>query len=184
MADNKITGTPFDICRFLMQVDIDQNSKWDLIPHKEKRNLSQNAYYWLLLEKLAVKTHTPKAKIHNINLRHLGLVERVGDKPVYILLPDTDEVEEETLLALTYHLMPRKETKVGTDGKTYRWYCMLRGSSDMNVQEMSALVDFAVQDAKANDIEVLSPAELAHIRELELQHEQKQKTKQEHNTEQ
>lgn len=184
MADNKITGTPFDICRFLMQVDIDQSSRWDLIPHKEKRSLNSNNYYWQLLEKIAVKSHTPKAKLHNINLRHLGLVERVGDKPVYILLEDSDEVEEQTLLALTYHLAPRKETKIGTDGKTYRWYVMLRGSSTFNVEEMSALVDFAVQDAKALGIETLTPNELAKMRELELQHEQKQKTKQEHNTQQ
>lgn len=175
----KITGTSLDICRFLMQLDIDPNSIWDLTAHKEKKTLSQNSYYWVLLEKIAVKTHTPKAKLHNINLRHLGLVERVGDKPVYILLPDTDKVEEETLLALTYHLAPRKETKVGTDGKNYRWYVMLRGSSDFNVQEMSALVDFAVQDAKAIGIETMTPDELAHLRALEMANEQK---KQKHNT--
>ena len=167
----KFTGKPFDLCRILMNPEVDPNSIWDLCTHKEKRNLSQNCYYWVLLEKLTVKTHIPKAKLHNINLRHLGLVERVGDKPVYILLPDTDKVENETLLATTYHLAPRKETKVGDDGITYRWYVMLRGSSDLNVQEMSVLVDFAVQDAKANGIEVLPPSELERMRELERQHE-------------
>ena len=170
-----ITGTPLDICRYLMQVDIDPNSVWDLTTHKKKRSLSSNGYYWQLLEKIAVKTHEPKAKLHNINLRHLGLVEKVGDKPVYILLPDTEKAENDTLNALTYHLAPRSETKVGTDGKNYRWYVMLRGSSTFNVSEMQALCDFAVQDAKALGIETLTPMELEKIRELERQNEQKQK---------
>ena len=153
----------------------------NLNPHKEKRSLNSNSYYWVLLEKIAVKTHTSKAELHNINLRHLGLVQRVDDRPVYILLPDTEEAERDTLQASTYHLAPRRDTKVGKDGKTYRWYVMLRGSSDMNVQEMQALVDFAVQDAKALGIETLTPSELEHMRELERQHEQRQK--QQHNAE-
>ncbi len=179
----KITGHPIDIVRYLMQLDIDQNSVWDLAPHKEKRNLSQNGLYWTILEKIAVKSHEPKAKLHNINLRHLGLVQRVGDKPVYILLPDTEKAENDTLMADTYHLAPRSETKIGTDGKTYRWYVMLRGSSDMNVQEMSALLDLCIQDAKALGIEVISSSELAHIRELEKANEQKKMGK-EHNPKQ
>ena len=166
-----MTGNAQEIITFLF--DADKKQIWDIEPHKEKRRLSQNAYYWVLLEKLAVKTHVSKAEIHNTNLRALGLVERMGDKPIYIMLEDTEKVEKQTLLAETYHLAPTRQTKTGTDNKTYRWYVMLRGSSSMNVEEMSALVDLAVQDAVANDIEVLSPNELAHIRELERQHEKK-----------
>ena len=166
-----MTGNAQEIIAFLF--DADKKAIWDIVPHKEKRKLTQNAYYWVLLEKLAVKTHIAKAELHNINLRHLGLIERVGDKPVFILLEDTEKVEKQTLLADTYHLAPRSETKVGTDGKTYRWYVMLRGSSSMNVQEMSALVDLAVQDAKEQGIQTLTPNELAHIRELERNNEKK-----------
>ena len=166
-----MTGNAQEIIAFLF--DADKKQIWDIFPHKEKRKLTQNAYYWVLLEKLAVKTHIAKAELHNINLRHLGLIERVGDKPVFILLEDTEKVEKQTLLADTYHLAPRSETKVGTDGKTYRWYVMLRGSSSMNVQEMSALVDLAVQDAKEQGIETLTPSELEHMRELERNNERR-----------
>ena len=179
----EFSGNALQIITFLMGDGIDKQQVWDLSFHKEKRNLSQNGLYWVILEKIAVKTHTPKAELHNINLRHLGLVVRVGDKPVYILLPDTEEAEKETLLASTYHLAPRRETKQGSDGKTYRWYVMLRGSSDFNVQEMSALVDLAIQDAKALNIDTISPAELEHIRELERINEQKRISKK-HNSEQ
>lgn len=174
---NTISGTPFEICRYLMNLEIDTNSIWDLSPHKEKRSLSQNGLYWVILEKIAVQTKTPKAVIHNTNLRHLGLVERIDDRPVHVLLPDTEEAEKRTLNASTYHLAPRRDTKQGTDGRTYRYYVMLRGSSDFNVSEMSALVDLCIQDAQALGIDTISPNELARIRELERQAELRQKEK-------
>jgi hypothetical protein len=174
----KITGTALDIVTYLMGDGVDKKALYDLELHQEKkkRTLSQNAYYWKLLEQIAVESHVSKAEIHNTNLRHLGLVLRISDKPVYILLPDTEKAEKEALNAITYHLAPRRETKLGTDGKIYRWYVMLRGSSEMDVHEMSALVDLAVQDAKAHGIETLTPAELEHMRQLELEQEKRRKT--------
>lgn len=175
----KITGTALDIVTFLMGDNADKKALYDLTLHQEKkkRTLSQNSYYWQLLEQIAVKSHVAKAVIHNINLRHLGLVLRISDKPIYILLPDTEKAEKEVLNAITYHLAPRSETKLGNDGKMYRWYVMLRGSSDMSVSEMSALVDFAVEDAKTYGIEVLTPDELERIRQLELESERRRKKK-------
>ena len=176
---DKITGKPLEIIAFLMGDNADKKATYDLTLHQDnkKRSLSQNAYYWKLLEQMAVKSHIAKAELHNINLRHLALISYVADKPVYVLLPDTDEVEKQTLLAETYHLAPRRETKVGNDGITYRWYVMLRGSSEMNVQEMNALLSFAVQDAKAMGIEVLTPDELEHMKELELAQEKRKAEK-------
>ena len=159
-----------ELILYLMEQD---DKEWVIEEYKAKRSLSQNAYYWKLLELIAVKTHTPKAELHNINLRHLGLMERIDNQVVSILLPDTEETEKKTLTADTYHLAPTRKTQTGANGKPCRWYVMLRGSSDMNVAEMSALVDLAVQDAKALGIETLTYDELEHIRELERQHEQK-----------
>ena len=50
--------------------------------------------------------------------------------------------------------------------------CMLKGSSDFTTEEMNMLVDLAVQDAKEQGIEVMTSDEVAHIRELERQHEE------------
>lgn len=175
MAEDKITGRAQDLVMFLMGDNIDRNQVWDLKPHKvkKKRSISSNNYYWNLVEELAVKTKTPKMKIHNLYLRQVGQTEKFGDKPVYMLLPDDDVTEEQVLLASAYHLAPRRETKVGTDGKTYRWYVLLKGSSDFTVEQMSMLVDLAVQDAKEQGIEIMTPDELAHMRELEKAHEQR-----------
>lgn len=162
-----MTGTAIQIVNFLMEED--KQALWDIEPHKERRSLSQNAYYWVLCEKVAVKTQVQTAVIHNIHLRELHLVERIDDKPITVYLPDTDEAENKTLQSVTYHLAPTRSVKTGNDGITYRAYVMLRGSSDLNTEEMTALLDLMIQDAKQHDIEVMTPDQLAHLRELEKQ---------------
>lgn len=170
-----ITGTARDICFMLMDENIPKDKVWDLTEHnvKRKRSISSNNYYWNLVDELALKTKTPKMMIHNLYLREVGQVEKFGDEPVYMLLPDDDATERQVLLTSSYHLMPRRETKEGKDHKMYRWYVMLKGSSDFDVEHMNMLVDLAVQDAIEQGIEVLTPDELAHIRELEKANEQK-----------
>lgn len=162
---NKLTGKASDLVLFLMGQEKDK--LWDLSEHKQKRSLSQNAYYWTLAGKVAQKTGVSSAEIHNRNLRDLGLVLRIDEKIVPVYLPDTDESERTVLKADTYHLKPTSNVKEGKDGQLHRCYVMLRGSSTFNVQEMTALLDLMIQEAKALDIEVLSDTELAHIRELE-----------------
>ena len=161
----KKAGKANDLVLFLMNVDRD--IVWDLTEHKEKRSLSQNAYYWVLLGKVAQKTKVPAAEIHNLNLRELGLVMRINDNIVPVCLPDTDQTENSVLHAETYHLKPTSKVIDGKDGKPYRCYVMLRGSSTFSTDEMAALLDLMVQDAKAQGIETMTPQELAHMREVE-----------------
>ena len=51
-------GTSKDLIMFLM--DAPKDKTWVLEEYKEKkhRSLTQNAYYWQLLEKMAVKKNT------------------------------------------------------------------------------------------------------------------------------
>lgn len=164
-----MTGTKEQIVVFLMGQE-DKKKLWDLEEHKEKRRLTQNAYYWLLVGKVAAKTHIHSTEIHNRNLRDLGLVERMNGSVIPVYIPDTDEAEKNALLSETFHIKPTSQTKEGKDG-TYRCYVLLRGSSDMNVEEFSALTDLIIQEAQSQGIETLPPNELAHMRELERQAE-------------
>ena len=161
----KKTGKANDLVLFLMGAD--RETVWDLTEHKEKRSLSQNAYYWVLLGKVATKTRVPAAEIHNLNLRELSLVMRVNNNLIPVCLPDDDQTEKSVLHAETYHLKPTGKVIDGKDGKPYRVYVMLRGSSTFTVDEMAALLDLMVQDAKAQGIETMTPQELAHMREVE-----------------
>lgn len=169
-----------DLIMFLMQQPPDK--EWLLEEYngdKKPRTMSQNRYYWQLLEKLVVKTHIPKAEKHNLYLRQVAQTksdyESIDGKPMYILIPDTDEAEKTTLQAETYHIAPTNRVKEGDDGQMYRWYVMLKGSHEFTVNQMAALLDLAVQDAKALGIETLTPAELQHMKELELEHERRKK---------
>lgn len=170
----KITKDTRDLMMFLMTQPLD--TKWDLQEHKEKRSRSQNSYYWELAGKVSVKTTKFGAninEIHNRNLRELGLREYVNEQPICVYIPDTEEAEKATLNAESYHLKPTSQTREGKDGKMFRCYVMLRGSHTFNTSEMSALVDLMVQEATAVGVQVLTPAELARIRQLEVQAEQK-----------
>ena len=161
----KITGKANDLVLYLMGADRDK--VWDLQEHKEKRSINQNSYYWTLVGKVAQKTKISSSVIHNQNLRDLGLVMRINDALVPVYIPDTDEAEKKVLEADTYHLKPTSKTKEGNDGALYRCYVMLRGSSSFSVDEMQALLDLIIQEAKAQGIETLTPDELERMREAE-----------------
>lgn len=161
-------GTAKEIVLRLMNVDSDK--KWILEEYKEKRSRNQNSYYWQLVGQIARKSGVTSERIHNINLRHLGLVFRVSGEVVVVYLPDTEEAEETALNDATVHLKPTSQIKVGKE-QTFRAYLMLRGSSDFNVSEMSSLVDLAIQDAKALGIETMPPDELLKMRLYEQQNE-------------
>lgn len=156
-----------------------QDMKWDIQEHKDKRSLSQNAYYWMLAGKVA--THTARFganvnEIHNRNLRELGLREYINDQPICLYILDTEEAERAALNADSYHIKPTSQTRVSKDGQVFRCYVMLRGSHTFNTQEMSALVDLMIQEAKAVGVETISPQDLASIRQLEEQAERKKKS--------
>lgn len=172
MSD-KVIGKAIDVISFLMNADKDMT--WELAPHKKKRSLSANAYYWSMIGQVAKASRISSNRVHNIHLRQLGLVERIDDKLITVFLPDTDQAENDVLESSTYHLKPTDATRVGSDGITYRGYLMLRGSSTFNSSEFAALIDLLIQDAKALGIETLTESELQHMKELERQHEERNK---------
>lgn len=166
-------GTANDIVLFLMNAAGDRNKKWEIEEYKEKRSLSQNSYYWVLVGKIAKKSGVSATEVHNRNLRSLGLVMLFNDKIIPVYIPDTDEAERQALESDTVHMKPTGQVKEGKDGIMRRCYVMLRGSSTFDVEEMTALLNLAVQDAKALGIETLTPNELLHMKELEKQREER-----------
>lgn len=162
-------GTAIQIISFLMGQD--KNKKWVLKEYREKRSLSQNSCYWALCGKVARKVRISTARLHNMLLRDLGLPEYVGDRLIPVYLPDTDEGETAALEAMTYHIRPTSEVKVGKDGTVYRCYVMLRGSHTFNTAEMSALLDLMIQEARQQGIETLPLDEIERMRIHEQQRE-------------
>ena len=137
----------------------------ELKQYREKRSLDANAYYWVLVGKLADIAGQSNAWVHNHMLRKYGQIMVIDDQGVYTVLPDSDEAQKAIDEAETYHLKPTSQVKPGKGGKMYRTYMMLRGSSDYDTKEMSRLIDGLVSECKEAGIETLPPAELERMME-------------------
>lgn len=132
---------------------------------REHRSLSANAYYWVLVGKLSELTGQPNAVIHNMLLRRYGVAEIVGGQLLTVMVPDTDEAERETLEKEIYHLKPTSKLKEGKDGRMFRAYILLKGSSDFDTKEMSRLIDGTIEECKEVGIDTLSTEEVRRMME-------------------
>lgn len=168
-----MTGTYIQAVTFLAQQNaIKPTAKWDIKEHKDKRSLSQNAYYWKLITEVSRRKRQSVAYTHNHELREARYARWIGDEPIRVKIPDTDAAEAQVMEQMEYHLAPTKER----DGDK-RIYVLLRGSSEFNTAEMSHLLDLLIQDAQTLGIETLSPDELARIRAYEQEREDARKDK-------
>ena len=170
-----MTGNATQIVTFLLSAD--REKVWDLREHREKRSLTQNSYYWKLLSLTADKLKMSKPELHNRMLRKYGQRQYIGGLLVRIPIPDTEEAEEAALAAETFHITPTSDVKTGKDGRQYRTYLMLRGSSEYDTREMSVLLDGMINEAQQQDIETLTPMELERMRRDEREAEERKKRK-------
>jgi hypothetical protein len=133
---------------------------------RKKRSLDANAYYWLLVGKLAKVLKISIPYCHNLMLRRYGTLEEFDGRPVYIIIQDTDEASEKADEAETYHIKPTAQVKEGNDGLMYRTYLLLKGSHDYDTAEMSDLIEGLVDECKQVGIETATPDEIANMLSL------------------
>lgn len=133
----------------------------------KKRSKTANAYYWELNGKLAKAMGVSKSRMHNILLRRYGIPEVLDGDLVYVMVPDTDEAESQALERDTYHLKPTSNVKEGKGGVDRRGYLLLKGSSQMDTNEMAALIDGTVDECHQVGIETMTPRELNELYEME-----------------
>lgn len=140
----------------------------DVRKRKKKRSLDANAYYWVLLTKLAKILRLSNAELHNNLLSKYGFLEYIEEKTLKIVLPDTDAAYKKVMDSEVYHLRLTSDVRCGNDGNMYRTYLMLRGSSTYNTEEMSRLIDGLISECKdigMNDYEIGSPEERRILKE-------------------
>lgn len=127
--------------------------------HRERRSLDANAYYWLLVGKIGKVTGDSKNRIHNMMLDRYGELDRMPDGSLipFCIRDDIDHLE------FPYpHLKPTQKT-LSKGGRLYRWYYQIKGSSEYNTAEMSALIDGVVSECKEMGIETIPPEELERM---------------------
>ena len=134
--------------------------------HRAKRSLDANAYYWSLLGKLAAALKISNNYCHNIMLRRYGVPEEFDGKPVYIVIPDTDEAEKKASESETYHIKPTANVREGNDGNMYRTYILLKGSHGYDTAEMSRLISGIRDECQQCGVPVETPAEIAQLLSL------------------
>lgn len=142
-------GNPEDIIRYCTYLDKDK--QYELKEHKKKRSLNANAYYWVLINKIASTLNQSKEFIHLCMLKQYG-------ETYSLLLP-----EEQSINGLIKYY--EKESTIQKNNKKYNHYKAYLPSSEMNTKQMSVLIDGVVAEAKDIGIETLTPDELTELKQ-------------------
>ena len=120
---------------------------------KKKRSLTQNAYYWVMLNKLAAKLRMPDSEVHFNMLRDYGVHD------VFSIL---DEVPIDGYFK--YYDIIGKGT---ANGRLFKHVRVYKGSSQMNSTEFSRLIDGMREECTLQGIDVATPQEIAEMKWIE-----------------
>lgn len=136
----------------------DKDVRMELKEYREKRSLNANAYFHVLVEKIAEKQGLTHSEVHNQLIADYGCMD---EDIKNIILDDSIPY----LRLDTIHLRPTDATKILDNGKLYRVYIVMRGSHTYDTKEMARLIDGTVSEAKELNIETLPPNELERMKQ-------------------
>lgn len=131
--------------------------------YRKKRSLDANAYFHVLVGKIAKILNPPisEQRCKNILICRYGqqLLDN-NDSPVYMKV----NIDAETMLEQeTIHCLPCGEKT--ENGITTNFYRVYRGSHTYDTKEMSVLIDGTVQEAKELGIDTYTPAQIKEMEE-------------------
>lgn len=156
--------------RITLEVDSDFRSLWDKLnqeplldieikKHRNKRSHSANAYFHVLVNKIAAETGESDDLVKERLVVAYGTVARDKDGcTVGFKLPVSVDVHD--LYKYTRCFDVREE-----DGKWFNCYLVYKDTSKMDTKEFSHLIDGAIDEAKALGIETDTPEQLARYKE-------------------
>lgn len=127
--------------------------------YRRKRSTDSNAYYWLLVGKLANHDHVSRTEMHNRLLAEYGQ-ESIVDGILEWSVKGTDfrwERSEEC------HYKPSGRHVFLNDGTMLDIYWVVRGSHSYNTEEMSVLINGTIEECRERHIETMTPEELQRM---------------------
>ena len=151
-----------DLIMFLMQ---QEDKEWEIEEYKERkhRSLDSNAYFHVLVQKLAQVQNPPIsfARCKNEMIASYGQPEYIDETQVIIKsnLPAEKMLEQEYLHVACVKIEVEK-------GKEVYFYRVYRGSHTYNSWEMAKLIQGVVQECQQVGIETATPDEIAHMQML------------------
>lgn len=147
----EFTGKPHEVVQWLMAQDRDRT--FTVKERREKRSLTQNAYYWALNGKLADKLRMSRDEMHFHLLKGYAPCEVMT---VLKTVPLEDYFKYAEVFA-EGHL----------NGKEYNHVRIYKGSSKMDSAEFARLLDGTIQECEQQGIQTMTPAELAKLEFVE-----------------
>lgn len=127
--------------------------------HREKRSKSANAYFHVLVNKIALERGGKDEDVKRQLVLDYGVVARDKDGcSVGFKLPATVDVD--TIYPYVKMFDEREE-----NGKWFKCYLVYKQTHLMDSKEMAHLIDGAIEEAKALGIETDTPEQLARYKE-------------------
>jgi hypothetical protein len=134
----------------------------ELKQHRKGRSLDANAYMWTMCDKLAEKLSTPKSPMTKDDV-YREAIRKVGQ---FTILPIRNDAVEQWIYNWGAGRTGWVCENLG-DSKLegYTNIMSYYGSSVYDSKSMARLIDYVVEECKANGIETLTPQELAALNE-------------------
>lgn len=141
-------GTPKQLIPYI--VNLPDDKVYEVKEYKRKRSLDANAYYWVLVNKIAEALRQTKEFVHLCMLKQYG-------ETYAVLLPADKDI---TGLIKYYEL----ESTIKRGNQLFNSYKAYLPSSEMNTRQMSILIDGVVSECHEMGIETMTPDELEEIK--------------------
>lgn len=141
-----------ELLPILFNLDKEKVYDVEIKEHKEKRSLNANAYFWVLVGKLADRMRYSKDEIYLLMLERYGQFETVSIR---------------SNIDVKGYFEYYKEIGTGTvNGKEFTHYRIFKGSSQYDTNEMSILIDGIVSECQEQGIETMTTTELENLKSL------------------
>lgn len=131
-----------DFLEWYDQQDKGKEYEIDVKVYRRRRSKDANAYFHVLVGKIADKLDASKAEIKNRMIALYGQPALVDGALDFIIVRDDKPVEKFEEL----HLRPTAQTKE-LNGVLYRVYINMRGSHELDSREMSILISGTISEA-------------------------------------
>ena len=128
------------------------------VQYRKKRSLDANAYAWTLMSQIAAVLGTNKDSIYEEMLRRYGqpYLDENGISEKITVLADIDVNK--------YGIHTKYIGSGHVEGREFKHYMVLKGSSQYDTKEMSVFIDGIVSECKELGIETLTPRELEQMK--------------------
>ena len=148
-------GNAENIIKWLFQQD--REKVFEVKEYRQKRSLTANAYYWVLVNEMANRLRKSNDEVH------LQMLKDYGQSRVMSVLAD---------VPIDRYIKYFEQVGTGeVNGKVFNHYRVFMGSSEMDSREMAILIDGTVQEAQQLGIVTLTPDEIANLRGLKDEEE-------------